>query len=54
MLRSPAFRIATWVTLLCLSAAAMPIGRAGDVVARRSLDFYEAVARRLAGEGGRP
>lgn len=25
------------------------IGRAGDVVARRPLDFYEAVARRLAG-----
>jgi hypothetical protein len=24
------------------------IGRAGEVVARRSLDFYEAVARRLA------
>ena len=30
-----------------------PLGRAGDVVARRSLDFYEAVARRLAVEGGR-
>jgi hypothetical protein len=29
------------------------IGRAGDMVARRSLDFYEAVARRLA-ESGRP
>jgi transposase len=28
-------------------------GRAGDVVARRSLAFYEAVARRLAAEGGR-
>src|SRR5829696_2535199 len=26
--------------------------RAGDVVARRSLDFYEAVARRLANPGG--
>jgi hypothetical protein len=25
------------------------IGRAGEVVARRSLDFYEAVALRLAG-----
>jgi hypothetical protein len=25
------------------------IGRTGDVVARRSLDFYEAVALRLAG-----
>jgi transposase len=35
-------------------AAAIPIGRAGDVVARRSLDFYEAVARRLAAESGRP
>jgi transposase len=33
---------------------AIPIGRAGDVVARRSLDFYEAVARRLAADGGRP
>jgi transposase len=32
-------------------AAAVPIGRAGDIVARRSLDFYEAVARRLAAEG---
>jgi transposase len=30
------------------------IGRTGDVVARRSLDFYEAVARRLATEGSRP
>jgi hypothetical protein len=30
------------------------LGRAGDVVARRSLDFYEAVARRLAAEGGQP
>jgi transposase len=30
------------------------LGRAGDVVARRSLDFYEAVARRLASDGGRP
>jgi hypothetical protein len=30
------------------------LGRAGDVVARRSLDFYEAVARRLAADGGRP
>jgi hypothetical protein len=34
--------------------AAMPIGRAGDVVARRSLDFYDAVARRLAAEGRQP
>jgi hypothetical protein len=25
------------------------IGRAGEVVARRSLDFYEAIALRLAG-----
>jgi transposase len=33
--------------------AAVSIGRAGDMVARRSLDFYEAVARRLA-ESGRP
>jgi hypothetical protein len=35
-------------------AATTPIGRAGDVVARRSLDFYEAVARRLASESTRP
>jgi len=28
------------------------IRRAGDRVARRSLDFYEAVGRRLAGQGG--
>jgi Family of unknown function (DUF5681) len=28
--------------------------RAGEVVARRSLDFYEAVARRLASQGGAP
>jgi transposase len=28
------------------------IRRAGDRVARRSLDFYDAVARRLAGRGG--
>jgi len=33
---------------------AIPIGRAGDVVARRSLDFYAAVARRLVAESGRP
>jgi hypothetical protein len=32
----------------------VPLGRAGDVVARRSLGFYEAVARRLAAEGSRP
>ncbi len=30
------------------------IRRAGDQVARRSLDFYDAVARRLAGRGGAP
>jgi transposase len=35
-------------------AAAVPIGRAGDIVARRSLDFYDAVARRLAAEGRQP
>jgi transposase len=34
-------------------SATNAIGRAGDVVARRSLDFYEAVARRLAAEGSR-
>ena len=32
----------------------IPIGRAGDIVARRSLDFYDAVARRLAAESNRP
>lgn len=32
----------------------VPIGRAGDLVARRSLEFYDAVARRLAGESRRP
>jgi transposase len=35
-------------------AGPIPIGRAGDVVARRALDFYEAVARRLAAQGRRP
>jgi hypothetical protein len=31
-----------------------PIGirRTGDQVVRRSLDFYQAVGRRLAGQGG--
>jgi hypothetical protein len=29
--------------------APIVIGRTGDVVARRSLDFYEAVGLRLAG-----
>src|SRR5216683_2122054 len=40
----------------CNAASQEPglLGRAGDVVARRSLDFYEAVARRLAADGGRP
>jgi transposase len=28
------------------------VGHAGDQVARRSLEFYDAVARRLAGQGG--
>lgn len=28
------------------------LARAGDRVARRSLDFYEAVGRRLAAQGG--
>jgi transposase len=38
------------------AAAHEPIllARAGDVVARRSLEFYEAVAQRLASDGGRP
>ena len=31
-----------------------PAAPAGAVVAPRSLAFYDAVARRLAGEGGRP
>lgn len=30
------------------------IGRRGDHVARRSLDFYQAVGERLAGSGGQP
>jgi transposase len=34
--------------------ASIIIRRAGDQVARRSLDFYQAVARRLAGQGGAP
>jgi len=28
------------------------VRRAGEQVARRSLEFYDAVARRLAGQGG--
>jgi transposase len=36
---------------LCNDAANV-IRRAGDQVARRSLDFYDAVGRRLAGQGG--
>jgi transposase len=35
-------------------AAPITLGRAGDQVARRSLEFYQAVARRLAGQGGAP
>ena len=34
--------------------APVVIRRAGDQVAHRSLDFYQAVARRLAGQGGTP
>jgi hypothetical protein len=30
--------------------APIVIGRTGDVVARRSLDFYQAIALRLAGQ----
>jgi hypothetical protein len=30
------------------------IVRTGDVVATRSLDFYQAVAKRLASSGGQP
>ncbi len=43
--KAPAWapRTARWPT------NAIVIGRAGEVVARRSLDFYEAVALRLAG-----
>ena len=37
-----------------IGAGPIPSGRTGDVVARRSLDFYEAVARRLAAESGQP
>jgi hypothetical protein len=39
---------------MATEAVAVPIGRAGDVVAHRSLEFYEAVARRLAAESTRP
>ena len=34
------------------ASAPIVIGRTGDHVARRSLDFYDAVGRRLAGQGG--
>ena len=51
---APGHRKMPMLTATEIGAGAVPIGRAGDVVARRSLDFYEAVARRLAGEGGRP
>jgi hypothetical protein len=37
-----------------IGAGPIPSGWAGNVVACRSLDFYEAVARRLAADGGRP
>jgi len=33
-----------------LSDTAVIVGRTGDLVAQRSLDFYDAVARRLAQE----
>lgn len=36
------------------SAPDIIVGRLGDHVARRSLDFYQAVAERLAIEGSRP
>lgn len=42
------------VTRTAGASETVPIGRAGDIVARRSLDFYEAVARRLATESPRP
>jgi len=51
---APGHRKMPMPTATEIGAGAVPIGRAGDVVARRSLDFYEAVARRLAGEGGQP
>jgi transposase len=35
------------------SSEAIMVGRIGDRVARRSLDFYQAVAERLAAAGGR-
>ena len=50
-------RTAPTVTSITRNADAQEpglLGRAGDVVARRSLDFYEAVARRLAADGCRP
>jgi hypothetical protein len=51
---APGHRKVPMPTATAIGAGAAPIGRAGDVVARRSLDFYKAVARRLAAEGGRP
>ena len=35
-------------------AGTIAIGRTGDVVARRPLEFYAAIAHRLAAESGRP
>ena len=51
---APGHRKMPMVTATEIGTGAVLIGRAGDVVAHRSLDFYEAVARRLAGEGDRP
>ncbi len=51
---APGHRKMPMLTATEIGAGAVPISRTGDVVAHRSLDFYEAVARRLAGEGGRP
>ena len=36
------------------NGAPIVIRRAGDQVARRSLDFYQAVAQRIAGQRGAP
>jgi hypothetical protein len=49
MLRSPAFRIATWVALLCLSAAAMPIGARADTNAGSTEYHFSTTLRTVYG-----
>jgi transposase len=50
----PAHRQASASRRRSHAGAPIILRRAGDQVARRSLDFYQAVARRLAGQGGAP